>query len=110
MITNAEYLIQKYAEAREKLNTYSSSESGYSYWKGAMDTYHSLLASSFSGWAAHGTTGYYVWNEGMTYDAAITAANRAFPAEPSPHREDPRNWRNVETRVTFTESDDDYDY
>jgi hypothetical protein len=110
MITNVEYLIQKYAEAREKLNTYSSSESGYSYWKGSMDTYHSLLVMGFLGWAEHGTTGYYVLNEGMTYDEALNAANKARPVEPQPHREDPRNWRNAETRVTFSESDEDYDY
>ena len=105
MITNAEYLIQKLAEAQEKQR--SSSDK---YWQGVADAYHSMLVESFSGWAAHGTTGYFVWNEGMTYDAAITAANKAHPVDPQPHREDPRNWRNVETKVTFSEFDDDYDY
>jgi hypothetical protein len=75
MITNAEYLIQMYAEAREKMND-ANTESGRQYWRGAMDTYHSLLVSSFLGWAEHGTTGYYVFHEGKSYDAAITEASK----------------------------------
>ena len=76
MINNADYLIQKFAEAREKLNTYGSSESGYSYWKGSMDTYHSLLMLGFNDWAEPGTTGYYVFMEGMTYDAALAEVSK----------------------------------
>jgi hypothetical protein len=78
MINNADYLIQKFAEAREKLNTYSSSESGYSYWKGSMDTYHSLLVLGFNDWAEPGSTGYYVFMEGMTYDSALAEVSKQF--------------------------------
>jgi hypothetical protein len=73
MITNAEYLIQKFAEAREKQK---QSDTGRLYWKGVMDTFHSLLNESFNGWAENGTTGYYVFCEGLSYDAAITAASK----------------------------------
>jgi len=72
MINNAEYLIQKYAEAREKQEEYKQSDAGRLYWKGVMDTFHSLLSESFNGWADHGTTGYYVFYKGKSYDAALT--------------------------------------
>lgn len=75
MITNAEYLIQRYAEAQEKMNS-ADTETGRKYWRGAMDTYHSLLNEAFNGWAEKGTTGYYVFYEGKTYDAAITEASK----------------------------------
>jgi hypothetical protein len=68
MITNEQYLIQKFAEAREKHASYTDNTK---YWSGVMDTYHSLLAQSFPGWADAGTTGYYVFYEGMTYDKAV---------------------------------------
>jgi len=70
MINNADYLIQKYAEAREKYNSANNTE-GEMYWKGSMDTYHSLLILGFSGWAERGSTGYYVFMEGLTYDEAL---------------------------------------
>jgi len=69
MITNAQYLIQRYAEAREKMNS-ATAENGRFYWKGAMDTYHAMLSESFDGWATHGSVGYYVFYENMGYDAA----------------------------------------
>ena len=49
MITNAEYLIQKFSEAREKMDSYPSKDSGFNYWRGIMDTYHNLLSLSFPG-------------------------------------------------------------
>ena len=70
MISNAEYMIQKYAEAREKMQD-ANTESARQYWRGSMDTYHNLLVLGFSYWAEEGTTGYYVFYEGMTYDQAI---------------------------------------
>jgi len=76
MVSNAEYLIQKYAEAREKQNEYGSDESGKSYWKGVMDTYHSILNSAFDDWAKNDSTGYFVFYEGMTYDQALNAINQ----------------------------------
>ena len=69
MITNVQYLIQRYAEAREKMNS-ATAENGRFYWKGAMDTYHAMLNESFGGWAVHGTVGYYVFYENMGYDEA----------------------------------------
>lgn len=69
MITNVQYLIQRYAEAREKKNS-SMGDSGHQYWKGAMDTYHALLCESFDGWATTGSVGYYVFYENMGYDQA----------------------------------------
>lgn len=68
MINNADYLIQKYAEARENMNEPGSATQ---YWKGTMDTYHSLLILGFNNWALPGSTGYYVFYEGMTYDKAL---------------------------------------
>jgi hypothetical protein len=35
-----------------------------------MDTYHTLLARFYPGWANNGTIGYYVFYEGMNYDKA----------------------------------------
>lgn len=109
MITNAEYLIQKLAEATEWHGKVKSI-SDKSLWRGTAMAYQNILNDAFPGWDAPGTTGHYVLNEGMTYDAAITAANKAFPTEASPHREDPRYWRNAATRPAFSDSDDDYDY
>lgn len=70
MITNVDYLIQKYAEAREKM-AIAREESGRNYWRGSMDTYHNLLCTAFEGWADHGSTGYYVFYEQMSYDEAL---------------------------------------
>lgn len=89
MINNEQYLIQKYAEAREKQEGYTDSDAGRLYWKGSMDTYHSLLILGFSDWAETGTTGYYVFHRGMSYDAAIAAASlytaqRELPIEVDP--------------------------
>ena len=39
-----------------------------------MDTYHCILAN-FDGWASSGT-GWYVFYEGMTYDAALAACEQ----------------------------------
>ena len=69
MISNADYLIQKYAEAREKMM--NSHFADFNYWKGSMDTYHNLLITAFEGWAAPNTTGWYVFYEQMTYDEAL---------------------------------------
>ena len=67
MISNEQYLIQRYAEAREK----ASYTDGTKYWNGVMDTYHALLNESFTGWAYYGTPGYWVFYENMGYDAAL---------------------------------------
>lgn len=73
MINNAEYLIQRYAEAREKQNERGSLDTGRMYWKGVMDTYHSLLILGFDDWALPNSTGYYVFYEGMNYEEALNA-------------------------------------
>ena len=75
MITNEQYLIQRYAEAREKQERYGD---GTKYWKGVMDTYHALLNESFNGWAYYGTTGYWVFYENMGYDAALSRVEREY--------------------------------
>jgi len=75
MITNQDYLIQRYAEAREKMND-ANTENGRFYWKGAMDTYHAMLNEAFTGWASGKTTGYYVFYENMTYDEACAQVGR----------------------------------
>ena len=74
MITNGQYLIQRYAEAREK----ASYTDGTKYWNGVMDTYHALLNESFTGWAYYGTTGYWVFYENMGYDAALSRVEREY--------------------------------
>ena len=70
MISNVDYLIQKFAEAREKMLD-AANEAGANYWRGSMDTYHNLLSTTFNGWAAPNTTGYYVFIEQMSYDEAL---------------------------------------
>ena len=65
-----------------------SDNDAVTYWKGVRNTYHSLLVDSFPGWAERGTTGYYVFMEGMTYDAAVTAANIRSPHGWSTYRGD----------------------
>jgi len=75
MITNADYLIQKYAEAREKFEVYNDNGNtgviGRNYWRGVMDTYLNLLCAAFPGWAEPSSVGYYVMNKSMTYDEAL---------------------------------------
>ena len=120
MITNEQYLIQKFAEAREKIQNYTLEDAGRLYWKGVMDTYHSLLNESFSGWAEHGSTGYFVFYEEMTYDAALNAASKereSFERDRSNYHteRDPeeRYWDNVATwneRHSHGDVDDDFDY
>jgi hypothetical protein len=78
MITNEQYLVQRLAEAKEKMNEYSSDAKSSLYWKGVQDTYHRILSESFPGWAAAGTVGYYVHNYNMAYDAAL---ERSAPVE-----------------------------
>ena len=75
MISNVDYLIQKFAEAREKMRS-AANEAGDNYWRGSMDTYHNLLCNSFPGWAETGTTGFFVFTIGMSYDEAINAVNQ----------------------------------
>jgi hypothetical protein len=75
MITNEQYLIQKYAEAREKSADFSTKDYAWNYWKGVMDTYRDLLIESFPGSTAHGTVGHFVIYEGLTYDGALNAVS-----------------------------------
>jgi hypothetical protein len=70
MISNVYYLVQKYAEAREKMLD-AANEAGDNYWRGSMDTYHNLLCTAFDGWAAPGTTGWYVFYEQLNYEEAL---------------------------------------
>ena len=77
MITNAEYLIQRYAEAREKQQEYGSMGTGQMYWKGVMDTYHSLLTLGFNDWALPNSTGYFVFYKGMNYEEALNAHSKS---------------------------------
>jgi hypothetical protein len=72
MISNQDYLIQKYSEAREKIQE-ANTDTGLNYWRGVMDTYHNLLSTAFEGWAAPDSVGYYVFIEQMTYDEALRA-------------------------------------
>ena len=77
MITNVDYMIQKYAEAREKnldVRTYDAEQ----YWRGVMDTYQNLLCTSFGNWAEYGTAGYYVFYEQMTYEEAHYTVMNSF--------------------------------
>ncbi len=71
MITNADYLIQRMAEAQEKIAGYTDNTNGRDYWRGIRDAYHAMLNAAFVGWASGNTTGYYVFYENMTYDEAL---------------------------------------
>ena len=62
-----DYLIQQFAFSRGKQATHTNT---VKYWSGIMDTYHTLLAKFYPGWADQGTIGYYVFYEGMNYDKA----------------------------------------
>jgi hypothetical protein len=77
MITNADYLIQKYSEARENVNG-SIDNNAKIYWKGVMDTYHSLLTLGFNDWALPGSTGYYVFQQCLTYEQALDKIAKEF--------------------------------
>lgn len=76
MITNVDYLIQKYAVARDKVNNAGGDRDYRNYWQGIKDAYLSLLSEWFEGWAEHGSVGYYVFVEGMTYDAALAVCEQ----------------------------------
>lgn len=76
MITNENYLIEKYAEAACRVSNDRGDREYRNYWQGTMDTYHSLLSDCFRGWTAYGTVGHYVFTEGMTYDNAIVASEK----------------------------------
>ena len=71
MTINVDYLIQKYAEAREKINNTQGDKTYRTYWEGVMNTYHNLL-THFDGWAAEGI-GFKVFYKGMTYDQALAS-------------------------------------
>jgi hypothetical protein len=79
MISNVDYLVQKYAEAREKMLD-AANEAGDNYWRGSMDTYHNLLCTSFDGWAAPGTTGWYVFYEQLNYEEALNQVAKDLEA------------------------------
>jgi hypothetical protein len=76
MITNQEYLIQRMAEAQEKIAGYTDNTNGRDYWRGIRDAYHAMLNEAFDGWASGKTTGYYVFYENMTYDEACAQVGR----------------------------------
>ena len=77
MISNADYLIQKYSEAREKIQE-ANTDTGLNYWRGVMDTYHNLLSNAFGNWAEFGTVGYYVFYEQKTYDQALNCVTANY--------------------------------
>jgi len=71
MITNVDYLIQKYADAVEKINNAQGDRDYRNYWNGIKDAYHNVLNEGFKDWAAPGGIGYYVFFEQMTYNEAL---------------------------------------
>jgi hypothetical protein len=75
MNLSVEYLIQKFADARDKMHVYNGGGQadviGLNYWRGVMDTYHNLLSVHYDEWAAHGTIGWYVFHEQMSFDEAL---------------------------------------
>jgi hypothetical protein len=117
MITNEQYLVQRFAEALQKYN--SIGDVTYrKYWQGATDTLQTLLNESFPEWAAHGTTGWFILYEGMSYDAALNAASKEkesfaqdqanYHAEIDPEE---KYWAAAATYAErHTYNDDDYDY
>lgn len=76
MNVNANYLIENYANAVEKLNDPMGDRVFRSYWTGVKDGYLDVLNAGFLGWTDYdniNNIGYYVFNEGMTYNAAVAA-------------------------------------
>ena len=73
-MTNSDYLVRRFAAAQEKLNI--PGDHGYlKYWNGVLDAFMSTLNDNAPGWCKPGTVGWWVVNEGMTYDAALAAAH-----------------------------------
>jgi len=81
MIANEQFLVQRFAEALQKYNS-NGDNAHRKYWAGVTDTYQNLLNEAFPaypgipGWADPGTVGWFVLNEGMSYDAALNAASQ----------------------------------
>lgn len=73
MEVNTNYLIEKYANAAEKLNDPKGDQVFRSYWTGIKDAYHNVLNAGFPGWTEYGGIGHYVFTEGMSYDVAAAA-------------------------------------
>ena len=71
MTINAQYLVQRLAEAKEKMTNYASDAKAVQYWKGVHHTYHSILNEGFTDWCKPGTPGWFVWYEEMTYEDAV---------------------------------------
>jgi len=75
MAINAQYLVQRLADAKEKMNSYASDPIAALYWKGVHNTYHSILNECFTDWCKPGTPAYYVWYEEMTYEDALSMSS-----------------------------------
>jgi hypothetical protein len=117
MITNEQFLVQRFAEALQKYN--SNGDLAYrKYWQGATDTLQTLLNEAFPGWTDLGTTGWFILYEGMSYDAALNAASQEgelfaqdqadYHTEIEPKPED-TYWRNAVTyaeRNSITDEDE----
>ena len=73
-----DYLIEKFAFARDKQARYTDNTK---YWSGIMDTYHTLLARFYPGWANKGTTGDYVFYYGMNYEKAEFYSRTGLPVK-----------------------------
>ena len=76
MITNAQYLVKRLADANGKMTNYSSDANAVLYWKGVQHTYHRILKECFTDdWCKRGTPGWFVWYEEMTYEDALTMSS-----------------------------------
>ena len=75
MITNAQYLVQRLADANGKMKSYSSDANAVLYWKGVYNTYGRILNECFTDWCKRGTPGWFVWYEEMTYEDALTMSS-----------------------------------
>jgi len=114
-MTNPDYLVQRFAGAQEKLGIPSDAEY-LKYWTGVQDAFMSTLNDAFPGWCKPGTVGWWVVNEGMTYDAALAAAHANSPHGWSTYAGDDADatpedfhWKNSTTwdeRRTITDDDE----
>jgi hypothetical protein len=110
MITNEQYLVQRFAEALQKYNS-NGDNAHRKYWAGVTDTYQNLLNEAFPGWADPGTVGWHVLNGGLSYDAALSKEGPGRSTERDP---EVRHWNAVNTwaeRHSYVDWDgsDEYD-
>ena len=69
-----EILIQRYADARAKVDNYNETPEYRAYWKGIANITQTTLNDLYILWTEKGSVGYYVFVLNMSYVDAVGAA------------------------------------